>query len=51
MTAGDWRTSPPPRPCPSCGAREATCGGRQMLSGRRCCTGCDHPTDEEETER
>ena len=38
----DWRTGPPPHNCTGCGAALTACEGRQMLSGRSCCTGCNH---------
>lgn len=48
MTAHDWRSPPPVRPCLSCRASEGACGGKQMLSGRHCCVDCDH--DDEVTQ-
>lgn len=44
----DLRTGPPPRACGSCDASLAGCDGKRMLSGRPCCTDCQHPTTPKE---
>lgn len=42
MIATDWRSAPAPQACTDCGAPRSTCDGKRMLSGRRCCSSCNH---------